>query len=161
MREGPEPRRVFLLERLHAVREADELLVRRRAVERRLNLRLPLSVLPEQRARVAVATAMDEVQCEDGEEVPAVGAAVPISAARLAAPLGSRPFCAAAGEERAARASVGVEEEAKGERALAARASPVARGVARAGRGRGVILDADDAGGDPVSRSVTARTPPG
>ena len=142
VREGPEPRRVFLLERLHAVREADEFLVRRRAVERRLNLRLPLSVLPEQRARVAVATAMDEVQDEDGEEV--AGGAVGRRASHLRG--SSRRGCsdlgrsrAAAGEERAARASVGVEEEAKGERALRGGEGVVpvrSRGVARVGRRR-------------------------
>ena len=106
MREGPEPPRVFLLERLHAVREADEFLVRRRAVERRLDLRLPLSVLPEQRPPVAVATAMDEVQGEDGEEV--AGGAVGRRASHLRG--ASRRGCsdlggsrAAAGEERAAR----------------------------------------------------------
>ena len=141
VREGPEPPRVFLLECLHAVREADEFLVRRRVVERRLDLRGPLPVLPEQRPPVAVATAMDEVQGEDGEEV--AGGAVGRRASHLRR--ASRRGCsdlggsrAAAGEERA-RASVGVEEDAKGERALRGGEGVVpvrSRGVARVGRRR-------------------------
>ena len=108
---------------------------------------------------------MDEVQDEDGEEV--AGGAVGRRSSHLRG--SSRRGCsdlgrsrAAAGEERAARASVGVEEEAKGERALRG-GEGVVPVRSRGGRALAVvgafIFDADDAGGDPVSRSVTARTP--